>query len=65
MMPDGRNRRETLDLLNLNSTNSSRMDVHICPLLARTVIFIHDKCTEHCREYDCPLVQTEGTQPNQ
>ena len=30
-------------------------DVHICPILMRTVIWIDGKCTEECDENDCPI----------
>lgn len=30
-------------------------DVHICPILMRTVIWIDGNCTEKCDEEDCPI----------
>lgn len=30
-------------------------DVHICPILMRTVIWIDGKCQENCDEEDCPI----------
>ena len=30
-------------------------EVHICPILMHTVIFIDSRCTEECAEEDCPL----------
>lgn len=31
-------------------------EVHICPMLMRTVVFEDGKCTMECTEEDCPLV---------
>ncbi len=31
--------------------------VHICPLLMRTVIFESGKCTEACGEPACPVLE--------
>jgi hypothetical protein len=30
------------------------IEIHICPILMRTVKFIDDRCTEPCKE-DCPV----------
>lgn len=30
-------------------------EVHICPILMRTVIWEDGECKEHCDEEDCPL----------
>lgn len=30
------------------------MEIHICPILMRTVKFMDGKCTEQCEE-DCPI----------
>ena len=30
-------------------------EVHICPILMRTVILEDGECKEHCDEEDCPL----------
>ena len=30
-------------------------EVHICPILMRTVIWEDGKCTEDCDEEDCPI----------
>lgn len=32
------------------------MDVHICPVKMRTVLFDEGKCTEACQEEDCPIM---------
>ncbi len=31
------------------------MEVHICPILMRTVRFIEGQCSELCEETDCPI----------
>lgn len=31
------------------------MDIHICPILMRTVRFIDGQCSEECSEEDCPI----------
>ena len=30
-------------------------EVHLCPILMRSVIFEDGKCEESCEEEDCPL----------
>ncbi len=30
-------------------------EVHVCPILMRTVIFENERCTEKCNEQDCPI----------
>lgn len=30
-------------------------DVHICPILMRTVIWVDGKCQEKCDAEDCPI----------
>ena len=32
-------------------------EVHVCPILMRTVIFENQKCTERCDEQDCPVAE--------
>lgn len=32
------------------------LEVHLCPILMRTVIFEDGKCTAPCSEEACPLV---------
>ncbi len=32
-------------------------EIHICPLLMRTVKFVDGKCTETCNEADCPVMK--------
>ena len=34
-------------------------NVHICPVLSKTVIFEGDECTEICFEIDCPIVRND------
>ena len=34
-----------------------KQEVHICPILMRTVIFEDDCCTEDCQEEDCPIFE--------
>ena len=36
-------------------------EVHICPILMRTVIFEDGRCTEDCAEQDCPIIVMEGS----
>ena len=36
-------------------------EVHICPILVRTVIWKDGKCTEKCDEDDCPIDTDEHT----
>lgn len=37
-------------------------EVHICPILMRTVIFENGRCcTEDCAEVDCPIIVIEGS----
>lgn len=31
-------------------------EVHICPILIRTVMWEDGKCTEDCGEQDCPIM---------
>ena len=31
-------------------------EVHICPILMRTVIWEDGKCKEDCAEEDCPIL---------
>ena len=31
-------------------------EVHICPILMRTVIWKDGKCQENCTEEDCPIL---------
>ncbi len=31
-------------------------EIHVCPILMRTVIWIDGKCTENCPEEECPIV---------
>ncbi len=33
----------------------NKKEVHICPILMRTVIWEDEKCTEDCGETDCPI----------
>ena len=33
----------------------SEKEVHICPILMRTVIWEDGKCTEECDEDECPI----------
>ena len=38
-----------------------KQEVHICPILMRTVVFKDGYCTENCGEKDCPIKeQKEG-----
>lgn len=30
-------------------------EIHICPILMRTIIWANGKCTEICDEEECPL----------
>lgn len=30
-------------------------EVHVCPILMRTVVWIDGKCTENCSEEACPI----------
>ena len=30
-------------------------EVHVCPILMRTVIWEDGECKEHCDEEDCPI----------
>ena len=40
-------------------------DVHICPILMRTVLWEDGKCTEKCSEEDCPIKAiVAGTEGN-
>ncbi len=32
-------------------------EVHICPILMRTVIFENGECTEPCKEPVCPVAE--------
>lgn len=32
-------------------------EVHICPILMRTVRFEDGECTEQCEEDDCPVLE--------
>ena len=34
----------------------SENEVHICPIMIRTVIWENNKCTEDCNEDDCPIL---------
>ena len=34
-----------------------KSEVHLCPLLMRTVIFENGQCTENCQE-ECPIRET-------
>ena len=36
----------------------NKKEVHICPILMRTVIWEDGKCTEKCDEEDCPIDET-------
>ncbi len=39
-------------------------EVHVCPILMRTVIWSGGKCTEDCAETECPIDElkiTEGS----
>lgn len=40
--------------------NEKTREVHICPILMRTVIFEDGRCTEDCTEQDCPIIVMEG-----
>ena len=33
------------------------MDVHVCPILMRTVRFLDGNCSENCNESDCPILE--------
>lgn len=33
----------------------SAVDVHICPILMRTVLWRDGHCTEECKTTDCPI----------
>lgn len=35
-------------------------EVHVCPILMRTVIWEDGKCTEECDEEECPI-DTDNT----
>ncbi len=35
------------------------MDIHVCPILMRTVNFEDEKCTEQCSRKDCPIENME------
>ena len=35
-------------------------EVHICPILMRTVIWEDGKCTEGCTEEECPIALLTG-----
>ena len=35
------------------------MEIHVCPVLMRTVIFDENGCTEKCME-DCPITAREN-----
>lgn len=37
--------------------NEKMREVHICPILVRTVIFEDGCCTEDCEEEDCPFAE--------
>ena len=32
------------------------MEIHVCPILMRTVKFIDGRCSEQCNEDDCPII---------
>ena len=41
----------------LFAEKGSRMEVHICPVKMKTVLFDNGKCTEEvCQEKDCPIM---------
>lgn len=31
-------------------------EIHICPILMRTVKFVDGQCVEQCDEMDCPVM---------
>ncbi len=33
-----------------------KIEIHICPILMRTVKFVDGRCTEFCNEEDCPVM---------
>ena len=37
----------------------SGKEVHLCPILGRTVIWKNGECTETCNEGDCPIAMNE------
>ena len=39
-------------------------EVHICPLLMRTVIWVDGKCAEICDE-ECPIVEDQNYEPTE
>ncbi len=40
-------------------------DVHVCPVLMRTVIWIDGECTEECGETDCPILINNHSLPDE
>ena len=34
-------------------------EVHICPILMRTVVFVNKQCIQQCGEDDCPIKDLE------
>ena len=34
---------------------NGKQDVHLCPILMRTVIWVNGKCTVECGEITCPV----------
>lgn len=49
-----RKRRYDNDNGKMQTTN---LNVHICPILMRTVKFEDGRCVENCNEADCPVCQ--------
>jgi len=39
--------------------NEEKREVHICPILMRTVIFEDGHCKEECSEEFCPIVRSD------
>lgn len=37
----------------------SEKEVHLCPLIGRTVIWENGKCSEDCKEDDCPIAMNK------
>lgn len=31
--------------------------VHICTILGRSVVFVHNQCQVRCKEKECPVVE--------
>lgn len=40
-------------------------EVHVCPILMRTVIWNNQKCSENCDETECPIKILESKQKSE